>query len=165
MLLTPGDSLSLRRPWTACGPTMNLGRAGDTTAMLLARFQTVLLFAPFPIHLMIGTNNPLPPEPAVADIKTMANQGRAAGSPIILCKIPTRGYNIADFNDALAAMALAEGFDPPVDYWTPLACSGNNNFPLYMPDGVHPNVAGYKAMDYALFPRLDALGIWRPASD
>ena len=164
MLICPGDSITERRPWHAFGPVLNLGRGGDTCALLKARYAIVLDYAPMPVHLLIGTNNALdnPLTPALDDIMTMANWSRSAWSPVILCKIPPREFNVADFNDALVARAATEGFDTPVDYWSTMMVSGNMNFTLFNSDYTHPNASGWPVMDKELFAELDAREIWRP---
>lgn len=167
-LICAGDSITERRPWDRIGPVFNLGRGSDTTAMLRARYGQVLALAPFPVHLLIGTNNCSPDTEvpaAIADIAWMANASRNAGSQVILCKIPPRGFNVQTFNDALAAMAAQQGFTAPVDYWSTMMVNGNMQFSLFNTDYTHPRLCGFRVMDDNLIPRLDIMGIWRPSSD
>lgn len=165
MIIAIGDSITERRPWSRIGNVLNFGRSGDTTSQVRARFNLATVFAPSPVHILCGTNNCTPDSEvpaAIADILWMANTARTAGSPVILCKIPPRGYNVATFNDALVVMASANGFDVPVDYWSTMMVSGNMDFHLFNSDYTHPNAAGFAVMDSVLLPRLDSLGIWHP---
>ena len=98
---------------------------------------------------------------AVANVEAMAQMATDAGIEVVLCTLPANETNFSffanpslypAFNSAITAYAAANNY-PLVDYYTLTAnlCStAPTNCLAYYTDGVHPNAAGYAAMEAAL---------------
>ncbi len=162
-----GDSIT--QGWTDMVPSFfaseRIGRGigGQTTPQMLLRFrQDVVDLRPAAVQIMAGTNDiagntgPMTPEQTQANIMSMAELARAHGIRVILASIPPAdGFpwrpglatapKIAALNVWMKAYAARTGATY-ADYWTALHDGPAMRASLTY-DGVHPNRAGYAAME------------------
>jgi lysophospholipase L1-like esterase len=140
------------------------GISGQTTPQMLVRFMPdVIALKPAAVHIMAGTNDvagntgPTTLEAVQNNIRAMATLARAHGAKVILASIPPAldfpwrkgmepGPKVAALNAWLKAYAAREGFTY-VDYWPAIATPGGDFKPGLASDGIHPTLAGYKAME------------------
>ncbi len=157
-----GDSITFL--WTSI-PGRNAGVNGNTTAQMLARFNTdVLSFNPKVVVILGGINDIYNiVTPTVDNIADMAAMAEAAGACVILCRlcpsflaplglipdIAALNAAIAAFNADLDALASANDYHI-ADYHTPMA-----GRPELFPDTLHPSAAGYEIMRGVVTPIID----------
>lgn len=157
-----GDSITFL--WTSV-PGRNVGVNGNTTAQMLARFNTdVLSFNPKVVAILGGINDIYNiAMPTVDNIADMAALAEAAGACVILCRlcpsflaplgvipdIAALNAAIAAFNADLDALASANNYHI-ADYHTPMA-----GRPELFPDTLHPSAAGYEIMRGVVAPIID----------
>lgn len=141
------------------------GIGGQTTPQMLLRFRDdVIALRPRVVHIMAGTNDvagntgPSTLDTVVGNIASMAELARAHGIRVIIASVPPAAKfgwrpdvtgvpeTIAALNAKLKAYAREQGFTW-VDYHPVLATQQGAMRPEFSPDGVHPNAAGYAAMD------------------
>lgn len=140
----------------------NAGVPGNTTAQMLARFDTdVTPYAPTVVTLMCGTN-----DTGVTSFATWQGQVQAIVAKIrginavpILCTMPPNNLTtptpdrktlIVQWNAWLRLYAGAQGI-PTVDMYSVLADPANGSYlAAYYNDGTHPNAAGHAAMGQKL---------------
>ncbi len=149
---------------------VDAGVPGQTTAQMLARFDTdVLAHQPSVVVILGGTNDMyLQAEPNVDSIGTMADRAAQAGARVIIGMVPKGGdwqrmsYQgatgdaaIALWNRSLTALAHSHGYQI-ADYYDALlvGATGAQNLNDYTDDKLHPNSAGYDAMWGVLQPLL-----------
>jgi lysophospholipase L1-like esterase len=133
------------------------GVVGETSSQVLARFSSDVLNHGYArVVILCGTNDVLQGNPNLttelpANLQTMAAMATSAGIEVVLSELPplvgseaSMNPNIVAANAAIAQLAAQHGY-LVVDYYTPLA-----NHPEDLPDGVHPNAAGYAVMEQAL---------------
>jgi acetyl esterase/lipase/lysophospholipase L1-like esterase len=140
------------------------GIGGQTTSQLLVRFrQDVVNLKPAAVVILAGTNDiaentgPISVENIADNIISMAEIAKANGIKPILCAVlPVFQYawnkaiepveKIHKLNQLLKKYA-GDNSISFVDYYTPFV-DEKGGFPLkYSPDGVHPNLEGYKIME------------------
>jgi lysophospholipase L1-like esterase len=138
----------------------DVGINGQTSAQMLARFQTdVLDRKPTTVVILAGTNDILHTQnPTVDSIQKMADMAAHAGIRVIIGEVPpNRNWTdvitdplqgnaaIETFNAAIVMMANASGYHV-ADYYDALVLpDGSQNSALFV-DGTHPDKAGYNAM-------------------
>ncbi|HEY4070436.1 MAG TPA: SGNH/GDSL hydrolase family protein [Sphingomicrobium sp.] len=140
------------------------GISGQTTPQMLLRFRSdVIALKPEVVHIMGGTNDiagntgPETQEEIVGYITSMVELARANGIKIVLASVPPaadfpwrHGLNpapkIRSLNARLKEFAARRNI-AYVDYWRVLASPDGAMKPQYSGDGVHPNAAGYAAME------------------
>jgi lysophospholipase L1-like esterase len=164
-----GDSIT--RGWEVFHPEfftangfIDRGISGQTTPQMLLRFrQDVVLLEPQAVHIMAGTNDvaentgPFDPEATRNNLISMVELARMHRLRIVLAAIPPAATfpwravaepvaKIRALNEWVHAYAMQNGFGF-ADY-TPLLDAGAGAMkPSLTYDGVHPNRAGYLAME------------------
>jgi lysophospholipase L1-like esterase len=163
-----GDSIT--ENWIALAPALfaggnfNRGIGGQTSPQLLVRFyQDVVRLKPKVVHIMVGTNDlagntgPTAPDQYTDMIRAMADIAAANQIAVILGSIPpTSGFpwkpgiapaaQIIELNRWLRDYARVKGL-VFADYYAVLADPQGAMKPAFTGDGVHPNAAGYAAME------------------
>jgi len=170
--------LAARRPESGIR-LVNAGISGDTTSRLLGRFLDVLERDPAWIVTLIGTNDvhfvrePLTKtlvslEETAKNLRTLrklaetlsgarlvwmtpppAIESRHAEDPSLAGQPVWRNADLAQVASLVREVA---GEDPVVDLWEAFGDPPNPEFLL--PDGLHPSLAGQKAIAAALVERL-----------
>jgi lysophospholipase L1-like esterase len=163
---------SITEGWTGQDPEffktnnyVGRGISGQTSPQLLARFrQDVIALKPAAVVINIGTND-IAENTGVFDsgftlgnIKSMAELAAAHGIKVILSSIlPVYEYKwnlsikdaplkIAVLNAGIKEYAESNGF-AYIDYYSSMHDSRLGLKEEFTPDGVHPNLAGYKVME------------------
>ena len=143
---------------------VNRGVSGQTAPQMLARFQAdVIDLKPAMVHIMAGTNDVAENDGPETDaeiesaIAGMVELARANGIEVVLASIPPAadfpwrpGLNPAPRIKRLNAWIkefAAQRDLVYVDYWSLMATPEGAMKPEFAPDGVHPNAAGYAAME------------------
>ena len=163
-----GDSIT--QGWELAHPeffthgVVDRGISGQTSPQMLLRFQAdVVALAPRIVHIMAGTNDvagntgPNSPEGYRNNIMAMVTLAKAKGIKVILASIPPAAAftwkptlkpapRIAELNTWLKGYARAQGL-VYVDYHASLAAPDGSLRKELTFDGVHPNLAGYRAME------------------
>jgi lysophospholipase L1-like esterase len=163
-----GDSITAgwaRQP-SFRGDASRLGRgiSGQTAAQMLVRFRSdVINLKPDVVHIMAGTNdvgevNGMETDDDIEGyIASMVELAQAHGIKVILASIPPvadfhwhPGLNpaprIKNLNQWLQHYAGRKNI-VYADYWSALATPLGGMRPEFSKDGVHPNLAGYSAME------------------
>lgn len=140
------------------------GISGQTTPQMLVRFRDdVINLNPSAVVILAGTNDiagntgPTTLEKIFGNIVSMAELARANKIKVILCSVlPVYEYEwspglepagkIVKLNSMLQAYCK-ENKLVYVDYHSALADEEMGMKAEYSPDGVHPNLMGYKVMD------------------
>lgn len=157
-----GDSITMGWP-TLSTQVVNRGIGGQTSSQILLRFrQDALDLSPRVIHLLLGSNDvfgltgPVTLDQIDGNVRTMAEQARLHGAVLILGTVPpSKGFGglfepdpslaIAKVNDRLRQIARQEGLIL-ADYHAALAHPDGTIRDELFVDGIHPNAAGYAAM-------------------
>ncbi|MCX7283318.1 MAG: GDSL-type esterase/lipase family protein [Novosphingobium sp.] len=147
------------------------GIGGQTTPQMVLRMMAdVIALKPRQVHIMGGTNDiagntgPITAEQTLANIAVMIVLARAHGIAVLLGSIPPAASfpwrpgletrrTIASLNTSLRALAH-DHRARFVDYTPTLADAQGGMKPGYAYDGVHPDTAGYRAMEKVLAPLL-----------
>lgn len=161
---------------------LNRGISGQTTSQIRRRFaDDVLALRPAAVIIFAGSNDirRIVGDPArvprragaqaLNNILAMGDAARAAGLAVAIAAVPPvvapllsrRGARrdpavIVDFNTSLAAAAHAHGW-VFLDFHTVLTNGEALLAPAFTNDGLHPNAAGYAAMEPVLLAALDHL--------
>ena len=140
------------------------GISGQTTPQMLVRFRDdVINLNPSAVVILAGTNDiagntgPTTVERIFGNIVSMAELARSNNIKVILCSVlPVYDYSwspglepagkIVKLNAMLQAYCK-ENKLVYVDFHTALADEKMGMKAEYSPDGVHPNLMGYKVMD------------------
>ncbi|MGA9658987.1 MAG: GDSL-type esterase/lipase family protein [Asticcacaulis sp.] len=141
------------------------GISGQTTAQMLVRFMPeVVALRPKAVHIMGGTNDiaenqdPYDPVATTNNLQAMANLASVYGIKVIMASVPpATSFNwhmdIGNPNEKIVALNtwIKSVCETPgytyVDYWPVLATADGALKPELGLDSVHPNAAGYAAMD------------------
>jgi lysophospholipase L1-like esterase len=145
-------------------PYINRGISGQTTPQMLLRFRAdVIELQPKVVVILAGTNDiaentgPTTLEIIEGNIKSMCELAQANNIAIVLCSIlPAYDYwwkkgtypseKISALNEWIKNYANKNNF-VFVDYYSPLADERKGLKAEFSDDDVHPNLAGYKAME------------------
>jgi lysophospholipase L1-like esterase len=156
---------------------VNAGISGDTTSKALSRILHVLEEDPAWVLILLGTNDVLfvrqPPtkaqvslEETEKNLRALRDLAKAQSGALLAWTTPPPGIEARQDtspaeqpvwrNEDLAEVAklvrkVAEG-DPLVDLWEAFGDPAEPEFLL--PDGLHPSIAGQKAIAAALVERL-----------
>ena len=138
-------------------PLHNNGIATQTSSQVLARFSSDVLNHGYArVIILCGTNDVLGNDPNLAtelpaNLQAMAQMATNAGIEVVLSELPPLVGGSASYapqltvaNAAIVQLAKQHGY-LLVDFYTPLVAH-----PEDLPDGVHPNAAGYALMETAL---------------
>jgi lysophospholipase L1-like esterase len=145
------------------GGVINRGISGQTTPQMLLRFMAdVVALHPRVVHIMAGTNDlagntgPTSAQDYKNNILAMVAMAKANGIRVILASIPpTAGFSwkpevkpvmLVPLNAWLKDYAAKEGLIF-VDYASVLRTPEGALKPEFTADGVHPNHAGFMAME------------------
>jgi lysophospholipase L1-like esterase len=163
-----GDSITegwAGTPFISANPHfVGRGIGGQTTEQMLVRFRAdVIELKPKLVHIMGGTNDvagnngPESDQDIEAAIASMVDLALANRIRVVLASIPPAAdfhwrpgldpaTRIRRLNEWLKAYAVQAGITY-VDYWPVLATETGGMKAGFSSDGVHPNSAGYKAME------------------
>jgi len=140
------------------------GISGQTTPQMLVRFRNdVINLNPSVVVILAGTNDiagntgPATLEEIFGNIASMAELAKANNIKAIICSVlPVYNYpwspglepagKIIKLNEMLQSYSKKNNI-VYVDYHSPMADEKNGLKAEYSPDGVHPNLNGYKVMD------------------
>jgi lysophospholipase L1-like esterase len=164
-----GDSIT--EGWAAKRPAffesngyVGRGISGQTTSQMVLRFhQDVVALKPAVVVVIAGTNDvaentgPMTDDQIVENLATMVEIARAHGiRPVVGSIPPATSFfwrkeivptaRIRDLNLKLRAWAQAEKVTY-ADVWTAMASPDGGMNPAFADDTVHPNDAGYSAME------------------
>ena len=144
-------------------PYINRGIGGQTTPQMLLRFrQDVINLKPKTVVILAGINDiagntgASSLEMILNNIISMAELAKANDIKVILCSVlPANNFywspgtkpaeKVIALNQMIQSYAKANTI-PFVDYHTPMKDAENGLKKEYGPDGVHPNLEGYKVM-------------------
>ena len=146
---------------------VNKGISGNKTTDMLSRFQKdVIDLDPYCVVIEGGTNDiaAFTLENIMERIKTMAEMARKAHIDVVVGSVPPSNSfpKLPDFrpediiielNGMIKQWADAEGI-PYVDYYSVLVDDQKGLKKAYQKDTVHPNAAGYTAMEGVIAPIL-----------
>lgn len=144
---------------------LNRGVNGERTDEIAARFDRDVLAAhPRVVIILAGVNDVyqgLPAERVTRQLRAMYDRAIAAGIAVVAASIipynsATRGQN-AEMHDINAWIAAQGAKDPRltfVDTRAAVAAAGHPDQLSGSPDGLHPDVDGYRAMALAIEPAL-----------
>lgn len=176
-----GDSITMgwpdQGPEDRDGATVNRGVGKQSSSQILLRFmQDAVSLKPQFIHIIAGTNDvagttgPVTPEQFRDNLLAMAEIARAHDIPVILGTIPpATGFGRGDPREAIAranarieAIARAEPGVTLADYHAVLSKpDGAARLDLLL-DDVHPNAAGYAAMQPVFEQAMKAAMVAHP---
>ncbi len=145
-------------------PYINRGIGGQTTPQMLIRFRPdVIALKPKAVVILAGTNDiagntgPMTLEDIEGNLQSMAELATANGIKVVLCSVmPVSDYHrkqtdrrpnetIKQLNVWIKAYAAKNGH-VYLDYWPPLQDEAGVLRKDYTNDGLHPNNAGYDAI-------------------
>ncbi len=173
-----GDSIT--EGWIAASASffkpgwVNRGIGGQTSPQMVLRMASdVVSLQPKLVHILAGTNDvagntgPMTSAMTLDNIRAMVAIARAARIAVLLGSIPpaTSFYwspaarpaeQIAESNAMIQHYAKEQKI-AFVDYYVALADPTGGMDPRYSNDGVHPNAAGYAAMERAVAPIAERL--------
>ena len=146
---------------------VNKGISGNKTTDMLSRFQKdVIDLDPYCVVIEGGTNDiaAFTSENILERIKKMAETARKAHIDVVVGSVPPSNSfpklpdfrpedRIIELNGMIKQWADAEGF-PYVDYYSVLVDDQKGLKKAYQKDTVHPNAAGYTAMEGVIAPIL-----------
>jgi lysophospholipase L1-like esterase len=149
---------------------VNVGYSGDTTELMVPRFNEGMKGNPDVVVILGGTNDIRQfNELSIDHITDMADRAAQAGARVLICTVPpsniwivpsvlgdqaTNDSHIKIWNDKLKVMAASRGIKI-VEYHDALINSdGTQKGELFF-DQIHPNAAGYNVMWPVLKAALD----------
>ncbi len=145
-------------------PYFDRGISGQTTGQMLVRFrEDVINLKPSVVVILAGINDiaenngPSKMEDVFGNIVSMAELAKANHIKVVLSSVtPAFAFpwrksidpvpKVAALNEMIKAYADKNGL-VYLDYFTAMADSRKGLLPKYAKDEVHPNLAGYKAME------------------
>jgi len=140
------------------------GISGQTTPQMLVRFRNdVINLNPSAVVILAGTNDiagntgPITLEEIFGNIASMAELAKANNIKVIICSVlPVYNYpwspglepaeKIIKLNGMLQSYSKKNNI-MYIDFYSPMADEKKGLKAEYSPDGVHPNLQGYKVMD------------------
>ena len=149
---------------------VNKGISGNTTVQMLSRFQEdVVAQDPYCVVIEGGTNDiaQRSDEAILSYLKQMVEKAVAAGIPVVLGSVPPSNNfpKLPDFRpedriislNALIKAYAAEKNIPYADYYSVLVDGQKGLKAEYQKDSIHPNAAGYIAMEGVIQPILESI--------
>ena len=144
---------------------LNRGVNGERTDEIAARFdRDVLAARPRVVIILAGVNDVyqgLPAERVTRQLRAMYDRAIAAGIAVVAASIipydsATQGQNVEmhDINAWIAAQGAKDPRITFVDTRAAVAAPGHPDQLSGSPDGLHPDVDGYRAMALAIEPAL-----------
>ena len=148
----------------------NKGISGNTTVQMLARFQAdVVALDPYCVVIEGGTNDiaQRSDEAILANLKQMVEMAQTAKIRVILGSVPPSNNfpklpdfrpedRIISLNAMIKAYADSKGI-PYADYYAVLVDGQKGLKPEYQKDSIHPNAAGYLAMETVIQPIIERI--------
>lgn len=147
------------------------GISGQTTSHMLVRFRRdVLDLKPTYVVILAGTNDIalnnglITLENILGNLQSMCELAKLHKIKPILCSVLPAGQykwrkelkpaeDIVKLNEMIRSYAKSEGFQY-VDYHSHLKDENDALPEKYAPDGVHPNINGFKVMEGIILPFL-----------
>lgn len=139
--------------------TFNGGVATQTTPQIAARLDDVLSHDPAVVVVLAGTNDVYEGDfssEAAGRIKAMLGKVESRGAVPVLGTLPpmnAKASEVVRFNTLIRDLARSEGVRL-IDFYPALA-DGDHYRPDLTRDGIHPSVAGAKAMGRVALPVLE----------
>ena len=147
---------------------VNKGISGNTTVQMLARFQAdVVALDPYCVVIEGGTNDiaQRSDEAILSNLKQMVEMAQAAKIRVILGSVPPSNNfpklpdfrpedRIISLNAMIKAYADSKGI-PYADYYAVLVDGQKGLKQEYQKDSIHPNAAGYLAMETVIQPIIE----------
>ncbi|MFA6158363.1 MAG: GDSL-type esterase/lipase family protein [Candidatus Paceibacterota bacterium] len=137
---SPGNDLPVLLSRVVGESVENFGVSGDTSAMGLARLDSVIAREPAVALILLGGNDYLqkvPVDETFSNLKSIITRLQGSGAVVIVIGI--RGGALRDnFEDRFEALVAETG-----SAYVPDALGGIIGDGRYMSDAVHPNDAGY----------------------
>jgi len=142
-------------------PYVNAGISGETTDVILARFDSdVIALKPKTVIILAGTNDILrhrAQAPAILCIQAMITKAQAANIDVAIATLPPVASDLEnwgtiyanyDYNPDILAfnVALSQLGVPVVDYHAALTDSDGHLVQGTLVDGIHPSTEGYRRM-------------------
>ena len=149
---------------------VNKGISGNTTVQMNARFQTdVIALDPYVVVIEGGTNDiaQRSDEAILQYLQQMTEAAEAAKIRVVLGSVPPSNNfpklpdfrpedRIISLNALIKAYAARKGI-PYADYYSVLVDDQKGLKAAYQKDSIHPNAAGYLAMEGVIHPILERL--------
>jgi acyl-CoA thioesterase-1 len=139
---------------------VNAGVSGDTTADALRRLDRAFEKDATVLVVALGANDGLrhvPIEQVRSNLRQILQRGKEKGLKILLAGMETPPYHgwqyTLDFHHIFPD--LAREFDATLMPFLLTGVVGNPD--MNLPDGVHPNAAGMRAIANAMWPYLEPL--------
>lgn len=147
---------------------LNRGVNGERSDQIAARFdRDVLAHSPSVVIVIAGVNDVYQGHAAGAvidQLKRIYGRARAAGIPVVAGTIvpyntatPAQNAEMRAINDWILKQADERPFITSVDTRAAVAAPDDPDRLAGSPDGLHPDVDGYRRMAEALAPALEAL--------
>ena len=163
--------MQTRADWTV----LNRGVNGERTDQIAARFdRDVLAHHPAVVIILAGVNDVYQGrtvEFAEAQLRAMYDRALAAKIPVVACSIipfnsatPEQNAKMHAINDWIRAQAAKDARMRFVDTRAAAAKTGDLDQLSGSPDGLHPDVNGYRKMAEALGPALVSILAGRRAA-
>ena len=149
---------------------VNKGISGNTTVQMLSRFQEdVIDLDPYCVVIEGGTNDiaQRSDEAILSYLKRMVEQAQQAGISVVLGSVPPSNYfpklpdfhpedRIISLNAMIKEYTASKGI-PYADYYSVLVDGEKGLKAEYQKDSIHPNAAGYLAMEGVIQPILKSV--------
>jgi lysophospholipase L1-like esterase len=144
----------------------NSGVPGDTTAMMLARFdRDVLAYHPQVLFIMGGTNDlghGIPVSTTIANLRAIVSKAKKAGIGVFMLRVPPTSWQgdkdaIDYLNEQIFQMAYAFKVIT-IDTHTPLSTSTGVIASKYTTDGVHFTALGAQTLANTIYYRIKGYG-------
>lgn len=149
---------------------VNKGISGNTSVQMLSRFQEdVIDLDPYCVVIEGGTNDiaQRSDEAILSYLKRMVEQAQQAGISVVLGSVPPSNYfpklpdfhpedRIISLNAMIKEYAASKGI-PYADYYSVLVDGEKGLKAEYQKDSIHPNAAGYLAMEGVIQPILKSV--------
>ena len=148
----------------------NKGISGNTTVQMLARFQAdVVDLDPYCVVIEGGTNDiaQRSDEAILSNLKQMTEMAQAAKIRVVLGSVPPSNNfpklpdfrpedRIISLNAMIKSYAAGKGI-PYADYYAVLVDGQKGLKQEFQKDSIHPNAAGYEAMEAVIQPILQSI--------
>ncbi|MGH9329384.1 MAG: SGNH/GDSL hydrolase family protein [Vicinamibacterales bacterium] len=153
-----------RPNWTV----LNRGVNGERSDQIRARFdRDVLASTPAAVVIIAGVNDVYQGRPAshvIEQLRTMYEQGREAGIPVVAGSIvpyntatPDQNARMREINAWIRDVATRGHGVRFADTRAAAAAKDAPDRLAESPDGLHPSASGYRGMAEALLPALEAV--------
>ena len=149
---------------------VNKGISGNTTVQMYSRFQTdVIALDPYCVVIEGGTNDiaQRSDEAILSYLKQMVEMAEVAKIRVVLGSVPPSNTfpklpdfrpedRIISLNAMIKSYAAGKGI-PYADYYAVLVDGQKGLKQEFQKDSIHPNAAGYEAMEAVIQPILQSI--------